>query len=107
MMTDRELLELSAKALGLTCIKGAGGEFLLGPNIQGWIKWNPLEDDGDALRLAVDARIKIGHSGNEALACGELFNKDFCVSFTPEAEKYSALRRSIVNVAAEIGRSMP
>jgi hypothetical protein len=43
-MTDRELLELAAKAADLPweqwCINGDAS-------------WNPLIDDGDALRLAV------------------------------------------------------
>lgn len=46
--TDRELLELAAKAAGIPIV---------------WMettgRWNPLEDDGDALRLAVKLNMDI------------------------------------------------
>lgn len=48
-MTDRELLELAAKAVGIE-VMGYGredGDLRL----RGGAYWNPLEDDGDALRL--------------------------------------------------------
>ena len=49
-MTDRELLELAAKAYGVEVEFDADGVCW-----KHWpsFKWNPLEDDGDALRLAV------------------------------------------------------
>jgi len=49
-MTDRELLELASKACGLEEAK---------MRIE-FNQWNPLEDDGDALRLAVKLRLDIG-----------------------------------------------
>jgi hypothetical protein len=56
-MTDRELLELAAKAAGLR-IKhyNAAGTPCITPEAPEWPfprEWNPLTDDGDALRLAV------------------------------------------------------
>jgi hypothetical protein len=52
-MTDRELLEQAAKAAGAERLKGTyeNGWWL----DDGW--WNPLTDDGDALRLAVKLRM--------------------------------------------------
>jgi len=48
MKTDRELLELAAKAAGY---REAG---INKPYTDGLLKnWNPLTDDGDAMRLAV------------------------------------------------------
>jgi hypothetical protein len=57
-MTDRELLEKAAKAAELAVIIPASHQRGL------WIEgledeWNPLEDDGDALRLAVKLRMSI------------------------------------------------
>lgn len=49
MTTDRELLELAAKAAGYEYAKHGGYIVVFG--IPG--NWNPLSDDGDALRLAV------------------------------------------------------
>ncbi len=54
-MTDRELLELAAKAA-----EGAPKNCTL--SLSEWIdisEWNPLTDDGDALRLAVKLRIGV------------------------------------------------
>lgn len=89
-MTDRELLEFAAKAAGME----------VEPSPNGWeetypMGWNPLQDDGDALRLAV----KLGIFSLEILPeeiSAAFFNND----------PYAATRRAIVRVAAEIGRSI-
>ena len=49
-MTDRELLEAAAKACGFKPQGMEDGKLYLYGIQDGW---NPLEDDGDALRLAV------------------------------------------------------
>jgi hypothetical protein len=52
-MTDRELLELAAKAAGIEydfCRPELGGCQIRKPFVSGF--WNPLTDDGDAFRLA-------------------------------------------------------
>lgn len=72
-MTDRELLELAAKAAGIRIDKSetnGGGVGNYGFSVTGdamldWhnnIRWNPLSDDGDALRLAVKLRLSIDHN---------------------------------------------
>jgi hypothetical protein len=87
-MTDRELLELAAKASGLPLEDGAFG-------LLDW--WNPLTDDGDALRLAVNMNLLEKHAFIDALhEENERCNGDY----------YSATRRAIVRAAAEIGRAM-
>jgi hypothetical protein len=106
-VSDRELLELAAKAAGIevTAIVADGI-----PHRFGGGYWNPLTDDGDALRLAVELemdfvwdfdRIEI-YYGTE---------KDYVVEYfydlpTP-TDRYAATRRAIVRAAAEIGRNMP
>jgi hypothetical protein len=55
-MTDRELLEAAAKAADLI---GRDGVFPVGTPDGQWRPWNPLEDDGDALRLAVKAELVV------------------------------------------------
>ena len=45
MKTDKELLELAAKAAGVVHPE------VLAKHLESG--WNPLEDDGDALRLAL------------------------------------------------------
>ena len=71
-MTDRELLELAAKAAGIDWIPassdvGKQGELKFGlwlniqhePTESTRRRFNPLNDDGDALRLAVDLRMLV------------------------------------------------
>ena len=91
MTTDRELLELAAKA--------AGGGFVIG-------YWNPLTDDGDALRLAVALRLEIdiGHSGIATRAPNGV---KMLMSAGEEPDVNVATRRAIVRAAAEIGKAMP
>ncbi len=72
--------------------------------------WNPLNDDGDALRLAVkcslDIRFESHENGVSVEACG-MWDDAPCGKFeTFEKEGFEATRRSIVRAAAEIGRSM-
>jgi len=88
-MTDRELLELAAKAAGIEVhtIEDADG-------VVHWDGWNPLADDGDALRLAV--RLNLWEAVRDGYQHADSLDTD------PQA----ATRRAIVRAAAEIGRSM-
>jgi hypothetical protein len=107
-MTDRELLEDAAKAAGIE-IKHWIGNDPYSP------EWNPLTDDGDALRLA----IKCGISVLRFPACiGTGWPQNGLparlIGFDPPYEDISsgqdvlaATRRAIVRAAAEIGRNMP
>ena len=111
MMTDRELLEAAAKAadvpLDLT-IRPDGKPFgcsergLAIDVVPGW--WNPLTDDGDALRLAVDLKMKIT-VGNAIVMVEAIGIPDVGVPFTGDARE--ATRRAIVRAAAAIGEQMP
>jgi hypothetical protein len=93
-MTDRELMELAAKAAGVKW-----DVLYDGPWIPGIGKWNPLTDDGDALRLAVKLNI-IVHKGFAYTPTGRLFD---CRELTTPI---AATRRAIVRAAAEIGKGM-
>jgi len=103
MSTDRELLELAAKAAGKQLI---WGDFYhdVPLDAETTLRWNPLTDDGDALRLAVRAGIchAPNFDGNLAVCFGsdgrnitELLGTDPC----------AATRRAIVRAAAEIGKA--
>lgn len=78
-MADRELLEKAAKALGTELL-------LMGS------RWNPLEDDGDALRLAVTLGILQTATLHEAMH-----------NVPDWSDRYAATRRAIVRAAAAIG----
>lgn len=98
--TDRELLGLAAKAAGIElywepCLTSAGKIYrphLLIEGTWGHGAWNPLTDDGDALRLAIDLDINIA----EAQA-----GIDW-----DEADRFALARRAIVRAASAIGESM-
>jgi len=112
MSTDRELLELAAKAAGYDYAKHGG--YIVVDGIPG--NWNPLVDDGDALRLAVDLRLQVECMAFQSAARNFKNDCAGCVDhsaeqkypgrdFTPD--KYAATRRAIVRAAAEIGRAAP
>jgi hypothetical protein len=76
----------------------------VGPN------WNPLTDDGDALRLAVKVRRmpELIRDGS-GVFCGYESKRNY---HSPIIERFSddqmaAIRRAIVRAAADIGRSLP
>lgn len=103
-MNDRELLEMAAKAAGIvnfwdgdTSRAGAASDF-----------WNPLNDDGDALRLAVKLRVTV--EPREHMVAAAPSGYPMCVigeMYTDNGENEgAATRRAIVRAAAEIGRSM-
>ena len=98
-MNDRELLELAAKA--------AGAEWLKGTYETGWWLddgwWNPLTDDGDALRLAVKIGMELDIYEPRIAVRTNIGSK---VLEEFKDDPYAATRRAIVRAAAEIGRTM-
>ncbi|MHA3884612.1 hypothetical protein [Stutzerimonas degradans] len=102
-MDDRELLEMAAKAAGISIWKhgSTGGAFINGrPEA-----WNPLEDDGDALRLAAGLCLNVLSS--EACVVVEDEKGVECIEYFYGPEDYtSGWRRAIVRAAAAIGRAM-
>lgn len=108
-MTDSEMIELAAKAAGYRLI---GWRIALeGPSRQCAevmdashdtpIKWNPLDDDGDAFRLAVKLEIHITSSKTDAWAS----TPEVHAIQTMSGDPFSATRRAIVRVAAAIQQS--
>jgi len=97
-MTDRELLELAAKAAGIDFTvwhNRPAQNISYGKHLTTTQFWNPLTDDGDALRLAVKL----------SLLCVD------DVQYAPVnvwegQDPYAATRRAIVRAAAEIGKGM-
>ncbi|WP_430491653.1 hypothetical protein [Pseudomonas fulva] len=105
-MDDRTLLELAAKAVGMPSLHDANGIYgaWVGDSENGhW--WNPLEDDGDALRLAVNLAIEISPCpATDSVMCEPKSNPDSII--TVEALDDYGTRRAIVRAAAEIGKAM-
>ena len=109
-MSDRELLELAAKAAGVELIQMPPGVYRNATgakpenNAFGLPTWNPLADDGDALRLAVKLRMSVFHSLSDVYVVDD--DGDIEVEEGHERDPLAATRRAIVRAAAEIGRSM-
>ena len=102
-MTDKELLKLAAMAAGMVVTEhprdGLGRVWADG------LAWNPLTDDGDALRLAVKLGLGVRndiYTDTVHVSCFEIdpievpYNQDM----------FAATRRAIVRAAAEIGKGM-
>ena len=107
-MTDREYLELAAKAAGIYVVApdeyeiSAGGKGgLLVSGYGACDHWNPLTDDGDAFRLAVKCGLVVDCSRPSA---GEPY-KQHAVWLDETMSNNELTRRAIVRAAAEIGRS--
>lgn len=102
-MNDHKLLELAAKAgdINVTWVDTVYEQTFKvqykEQNITGWKAWNPLADDGDALRLAVKLNLL-------PYMAGIMRMQDATGKWTPDI--YSSTRRAIVRAAAEIGKAM-
>lgn len=105
MSADRELLELAAKAAGM----GGGWEWPRGAKKPSFYRdsngraWSPLDDDGDALRLAVKLRICVLWQHDWVMA----YSGDSTAREHDLSDRGAALRRAIVRAAAELGKAMP
>ena len=93
-MTDRELLEMAAKAAGHQ-ISQVSDEIWSDEHAE-YVRWNPLTDDGDALRLAVSIP---GLNLQWIIAEAWQAHND-------QPGRMAYVRRAIVRAAAAIGSAM-
>lgn len=124
-MSDRELLELAARAAGYPISEGhivgannglhwiyiaSDEDECPPPTDSTWTeRWNPLTDDGDALRLAATLGIDIEWRADGRVAAYRHANANgYCfTAFGSSREDRDAnVRRAIVRAAAEIGKEM-
>lgn len=112
-MEDRELLELAAKAAGMPPPDGfhptAGFVWIkANDGVRRETRWNPLTDDGDALRLAVALGIvaKYEHNAPPELKipreCGVAITNAGQWFSEAGADPCAATRRAIVRAAAAL-----
>lgn len=105
MSTDRELLELAARAAGYRVKRESGDKLIV------WIddspfEWSPLADDGDVARLEAD--LEIGIRWDYDIVTATIQNSfDVCSEAYSEHndDKREARRYASVRAAAEIGKS--
>ncbi len=111
-MTDRELLELAATAAGYEWRKdiaeyrndrGIVGLWIINPVATGW---NPLDTDGDALRLAglLNIDLEINDMGIDTWVNAENYDDGVHVYEECGDDKMVSIRRAIVLAAAELGK---
>ena len=109
--TDRELLELAAKAAGIRLEWDGPPDKWQPMYYEGktYHSFDPLTDDGDALRLAVTLRLAMypPENWNEDGATVSTPGEDgFWHVEDPSGDAYADMRRAIVRAAAEIGRKL-
>ena len=115
-MTDRELLELAAEAAGIEYDAEASQPHPKSKVFFGlWIVihsepyegqkryWNPLTDDGDALRLAVKLVLAVSVCTDYTVILG-VFVDGLAVRENHGDDPYAATRRVIVRAAAELAK---
>ena len=112
-MNDLQLLHFAARAAGhalsLEWDCAAHGIFI-GTGRGDLQTWDPLTDDGDALRLAVKLRLGIEHNHPwDSVQWVQVSNAVGTNLVFEEFDDYpeAATRRAIVRAAAEIGRTTP
>lgn len=97
MSTDRELLEKAAKAAGNGARFRSADAFGLYDMIIGSSQsWNPLDDDGDAIRLAVALELSVNAYSSYVIIADQ--HADF-----EGRDRMAVVRRTIVRAAAAIG----
>ena len=108
-MTDRELLELAAKADGEVAFDQVGLATVM---LRHGEDWNPLTDDGDEARLEAALNLWVSWHPDGVLVgfkvCGRATGSVWMEYFDQhDGDKQAARRRAGVCAAAEIGKAMP
>lgn len=106
MTNDRELLEAAAKAAGIKLADEidshipSGGLWIVSKSGRDAV-WDPLRDDGDALRLAVKLRLDVMTScTRDEIQIGGSVRS---TTFQPiDGDRLAATRRAIVRAAAAL-----
>ncbi|MCS9380872.1 hypothetical protein N1E52_26745 [Pseudomonas aeruginosa] len=102
-MNDRELLELAARAAGIDPVLAEPINFSTGVEYY----WNPRDDDGDALRLAVRLGLVVTPDrDNQRTLVSNSAGHEYCAIYWDKLGEMAATRLAITEAAAEIGKSM-
>ena len=119
-LDDRRLLEQAAKAAGLQIV-GPVETYIAQPSFEhiggffvrndrgGDSVWNPLRDDGDALRLAVELRFDLNfqRTGRERIVqvYSSRIGKWVSETYRDNDDSCAVMRKVIVLAAASIGKT--
>lgn len=114
MNENDALLCLAAKAIGYELKLNQSGSHQLFKDGKYSSFWNPLNDDGDALRLAVKLGIGVKYYRNappelglpRECAFASIKVGEWIAEAAVNGDKNAATRRAIVRAAAAIGEAM-
>jgi hypothetical protein len=108
-MTDREMVELAAKAIGISGYRYSENFSCMAhwnETDGGWFDscglWDPLADDGDAFRLAVKLKLDVDIRENYSRAS----SRDVTWAEDAGLDQCKCTRRAIVIAAAKVGEGM-
>jgi len=105
-MTDRELLELAAKAAGVE-IEWIDSYTAV---LENGMEWNPRTDDGDSRRLATRLHLVVasmrGDHERPAFSTCYHFNGPECSSEPHGDDPDGATRLAVLRTAAAIGKAL-
>lgn len=117
--SDKQLLQLAAKAAGYVIVgevdamvvqpgESKAGGLVIRNDRGGDSLWNPLLDDGDALRLAVIMKFDLitDTARNQSYAGAKNRFVSAYVYHDHEKDNYAATRKAIVLAAVEIGKKI-
>lgn len=108
-MNDRELLEMAAKAAGYEVVDRSATVtlYIASDGCAGGVRWNPLTDDGDALRLALRLQFNLD-LGYRGASVENMFGKPLAeeLCHKDSGREGECTRRAITRAAAEIGKAM-
>jgi hypothetical protein len=111
-MDEQEWMELAAKAAGLYVCRDASVIGVTEFGIDLWVKeekfgtyraWNPLDDDGDAFRLAMSLDMTVNCNRDSLTVIVQSWRPKLCKAVRGN-ENNEDVRRAIVEVAAMIGK---
>lgn len=105
-MNDQELLTYAAKAAGYEVFWDEENDRYLKWYSPNYDEWNPLNDDGQAFRLAIDACVDVHTQITGRQVYAEAGFDDVKILNLINDDKYAALRKCITQAAAEIGKGM-
>lgn len=109
MKTDKELLELAAKSIGLAQPWSERAQAYRWSEGSDWIEWNPLTNNSDAFTTMVKLGLLVfvRHGSDRTKACVEVVTPhpldDISLPFA--CDGVDATRRAIVVAAAAIGET--
>lgn len=115
-MSDKELLELAAKAAGLVVVDRTRpiSLYIQSDGCHGGALWNPLADDGDCARLEAAVGIDVAWHRMGVVATyrdtedHEIFGHDVVVRepYADHQDRNDARRRASTELAAQVGKAM-